>query len=318
MAPHYTRTRPGGKTRAGAAPGAIARSPPGRPRGDGVLETLRFRDRIGAAGRRIPVDRRQSADMIIDSDCHISPVALPGGSITCDELLRRMDRAGVDRALTWLQPQYTRDVDEANAYVHRSADAHPDRILPFGWADPNLGVEKAKETVRRCVAEYGFPGVKLNGAQNSFFIDDPRLSLPVVEEIARAGVMAAFHIGADAFEQTHPFRLAKIARRHPEMTILAVHMGGVGHRDLTAAMIEVALECPNIHLIGSAVRATAVLGAVRRLGAERVCFGSDTPFALMHVELAKYRALLTDEVSPGEMALVLGGNAARLLGLDAR
>ena len=139
-----------------------------------------------------------------------------------------------------------------------------------------------------------------------------------VEEIARAGVMAAFHVGADAFEQTHPFRLAKIARRHPEMTILAVHMCGVGHRDLTAAMIEVALECPNIHLIGSAVRATAVLRAVRRLGAERVCFGSDTPFALMHVELAKYRALLTDEVSPGEMDLVLGGNMVRLLGLDAR
>ncbi len=37
--------------------------------------------------------------MIIDADCHISP-SHELGSIKIDELLRRMDRAGVDRALT--------------------------------------------------------------------------------------------------------------------------------------------------------------------------------------------------------------------------
>ena len=250
--------------------------------------------------------------MIIDADCHIT--AGPEG-ITIEELLRRMDRAGVDKALTWLRPPYRREIDEPNAYVHQAMRAHPDRILGFGWADPNLGMEKAKDTARRCLQEYGFCGVKLNGAQNSFFIDAPNLSLPVIEEIAKSGKLLAFHVGADAPEHTHPFRVAKIARMYPELTILCVHMGGVGYPDLSASMIEFARECPNLHLIGSSIREIPILRAIRALGADRVSFGSDTPFALMHVRLAMYRALLEDDFTDEQRAAVLGGNIARLLGL---
>jgi hypothetical protein len=53
--------------------------------------------------------------MIIDADCHISPTPEGGVSIGIEELIRRMDRAGVERALTWLQPPYRREIDEGNA-----------------------------------------------------------------------------------------------------------------------------------------------------------------------------------------------------------
>ena len=254
--------------------------------------------------------------MIIDADCHISPTPTGGNSITVDELLARMDRAGVDKALAWLQPPYLREVSQANRYVAKAMADHGDRILGFGWADPNLGVPKAIDEARRCIDEYGLFGVKLNGAQNSFYIDDPQLSLPVIEAVAETGKLLAFHVGADAFEQTHPFRVAKIARMFPRMPILMVHMGGVGHPDLTNAAIEFAGQCPNLTLIGSAARTGAILKAIRTLGAHRVCFGSDTPFELMHVELARYRALLDGETSPDEQAQVLGRNIARLFGLD--
>lgn len=247
--------------------------------------------------------------MIIDADVHISPQV---NGIQAGELIRCMDYSGVDKALTWLQPAYFPDVEAGNALVYAATRAYPDRILGFGWADPHYGLQAAKEQVRRCVDEYGFYGVKLNGAQNRFYIDDPALSLPLVEEIARTGVVLAFHIGTDAYEATHPFRLAKIARLFPETPILAVHMGGVGYHDLSDAAIEAAQECPNITLIGSAVRAVHVLKAIQALGANRVCFGSDTPFGLMHVELAMYRALLKEEVTPVERGLILGGNIARL------
>jgi predicted TIM-barrel fold metal-dependent hydrolase len=255
--------------------------------------------------------------MIIDADTHISPTGEDSMAITIDELLRRMDRAGVDKALTWLRPPYMREIGASNAYVYQATQRHPERILGFGWADPRLGVDRAKEAVKRCVEDYGFYGVKLNGAQNSYYIDDPQLSLPVVEEIAKTGKPLAFHVGTDAFEATHPFRVAKIARMFPEVQILMVHMGGVGYKDLSNAAIEMAQECPNLTLIGSAVRAVAVLKAVKTLGAQRVCFGSDTPFGLMHVEVAKYNALLTGEVTPAEQQAVMGGNIARIMGLDA-
>lgn len=254
--------------------------------------------------------------MIIDADTHISPTGEDVMAITIDELLRRMDRAGVDKALTWLRPPYMREIDESNDYVYRATRQHPDRILGFGWVDPRLGVDKAKDVAKKCIEEYGFLGVKLNGAQNSFFIDDPVLSIPVIEEIAKMGTLLAFHVGTDAFEQTHPFRVGKIARQFPEVQVLMVHMGGVGFADLSNAAIEIAQEHPNLTLIGSAVRAVAVLKAVKTLGAKRVCFGSDTPFALMRVELAKYHALLDGEVTEEEKQDIMAGNVARLMGLE--
>jgi predicted TIM-barrel fold metal-dependent hydrolase len=256
--------------------------------------------------------------MIIDADCHISPTPEGAGSISADELLRRMDRAGVDKALAWLQPPYMRQVGPANAYVARAMKDHPDRILGFGWADPHLGVEEAREEARRCVEDYGLCGVKLNGAQNGFCVDEPALSLPVVEQVAALGSILAFHVGADAFEQTHPFRVAKVARRFPDLPVLMVHMGGVGHADLTDAAIEFAAECPNLTLIGSAVRTGAILKAIRTLGARRLCFGSDTPFELMHVERARYDAMLEGVLSEEEKALVMGGNVARVLGFGGQ
>ena len=200
-------------------------------------------------------------------------------------------------------------------YIFEASKKHPDKILGFGWADPNLGVDKAKDMVKKCINCYGFYGVKLNGAQNSYFIDNPKLSLPVIEEIAKTGKILAFHVGADAYEHTHPFRVAKIARLYPEVTILIIHMGGVAHPDMTNAVIEFAREHSNMILVGSEVRSIPILKAIKALGANRVCFGSDTPFEIMHVEIAKYNALLDDEVTDVDKKLILGGNIERIFNL---
>jgi predicted TIM-barrel fold metal-dependent hydrolase len=251
---------------------------------------------------------------IIDADCHISPTSQGSNSISYDKLLRHMDRSGVDQALTWLQPPYERgELPAGNAYVAEAVKAHPDRILGFGWADPRLGLDRALEAVDRCLHDHGFPGVKLNGAQNEFVIDDSTLVLPVVEKIAAAGAILALHIGGDSPENTHPWRAGNIARRYPELRMLIVHIGGAAFHDLSRAAIEVATDHPNMTLIGSAVRSQSILRAITTLGAQRVCFGSDTPFELMHVEVAKYRALLETEVSATDRAAIMGGTIHQVL-----
>lgn len=255
--------------------------------------------------------------MIIDADTHITPYHATMGeaAISADELLRRMDRAGVDKAVIWLTPPYLREVAESNHYVYEAMQAHPDRLLGFGWVDPHLGLDAMHDEIRRCHEVYGFYGVKMNGAQNHFYIDHPQLALPLVDAIAETGLVLAFHIGTDAYEATHPNRLATIARRHPERRILMIHMGGVGFHDLSNAAIEVMQAHPNITGVGSALRPINVLKAIQKLGAERVCFGSDTPFNLMHVEVAAYRALMQDVLSPEQQTQVMAGNIARVLRL---
>jgi hypothetical protein len=251
--------------------------------------------------------------MIIDADTHITP---SGNPFSIDQLVAAMDKAGVGRALTWLRPDYVGDgIEGHNAYLYEATQEHPDRILGFGWADPTVGVDHAKDMVKRCVYDYGFYGVKLNGAQNTYYIDDPELSLPVAEEIAKTGKLLAFHIGDDAYERTHPFRAAKIASLFPEMPILMVHMGNRNF-DMIHAVIEIAQQNPNMVLVASQTLYQAALRAIEILGADRVCFGSDAPFQMMHVEVATYNALLEAELSEHEKFNVMAGNIIRLFELD--
>ncbi|QPC83724.1 amidohydrolase family protein [Phototrophicus methaneseepsis] len=253
--------------------------------------------------------------MIIDADTHISPFSDDALDIPIDELLRRLDRAKVDKAIVWQRPPYMREVAEANRYVYQAMKDHPDRVIGFGWVNPHLGTEKMLDEIKRCHEAYGMHGIKLNGAQNSFYIDSDAV-MPLLDAIAATDTVMAFHIGTDAYEATHPYRMGKIAARYPDKRLLMIHMGGVGFHDLSNAAIEVMQTYDNIMGIGSAIRPIKLLKALKTLGAERVAFGSDTPFNLTHVEVAAYQALLEDEFTENEKQQIMAGNIARWLNLD--
>lgn len=252
--------------------------------------------------------------MIIDADCHISSRKLDGLAITADELIEQMDRAGVEKALVWLKPPYDKNIDPENQAIYRAQRRYPQRLIGFGWANPLLGAEHTRNTIQRCFEEYGLYGLKFNGAQDGYVIDDEQLVLPFIEQAASYDKPLAFHIGADFYENTHPYRLGHIAARFPETRFLMVHMGGAGIPSLQRSAIETAQQYPNLTLIGSAIDERAILNAIQKLGAGRLCFGSDTPFGLMHVHLARYRALLRD-FGPADQEKILGGNLARLVSI---
>ncbi len=255
--------------------------------------------------------------MIIDADVHISPTKEGGNSILVEELIDRMDQANVDKAITWIQPPYVRDnLNNSLKYVYESSKRYPERILGFGWADPNLGIENAKDTVKRCIEEYGFYGVKLNGAQNTFYIDDPKISLPLIEMIASYGKVIGFHTGADVKDFTHPYRVGKIAKMFPEAKFLMIHMGGASFDDYSEAAIEVARECPNVTLVGSAIRSIPLIKAMKEVGTHRVAFASDTPFELMYLEVEKYLTILKKEFTKEDVDQVMYKTIASVLDLS--
>ena len=250
--------------------------------------------------------------MIFDADTHISP---GGGSFALESHLEAMEKSGIDMSLCWLSPHHYSDAEgvaAGNRYVAEAMRSHPDRILGFGWADPTFGLEQAKRCATICVEELGLYGVKMNGAQNDYFIDDPVVGLPLAEHIASLGKAIAFHIGPDAYEKTHPLRAAVIARLFPQTPMLMVHMG-MTHEDMNTAVIEAAKLCPSMYLVGSGTTYQAVLRAIRDLGADRVLFGTDSPFQKMKVIQRMYESALEDECTPEEIELVMSGNAKRLL-----
>jgi len=252
--------------------------------------------------------------MIIDADCHISSDKVAKPLLTADILVEHMDEAGVDRAIIWLIPPYNKDIAPENRAVYKATLKYPKKLIGFGWANPRLGNQATYRTISQCFEEYGMWGIKFNGAQDDYVIDDEELVMPFIEYAAKYNKPIAFHIGADYYENTHPFRLGNIAARFPEIRFLMVHMGGAGLPALDRSAVEIAKKYSNITLIGSGIQENAILRAIHTLGPERVCFGSDTPFRLMHVQLAMYKALLRDYNKPFQ-DLILGENIDKLLGI---
>ncbi|NLS78437.1 MAG: amidohydrolase family protein [Chloroflexi bacterium] len=253
--------------------------------------------------------------MIIDADCHISSRQAPG-QMGVDDLLRQMDALGVDRAVCWPMVAYDREMASDMRTIYDGAQRHPDRVIPFGGVNPKLGLQEAQDELKRCIEVYGVKGVKLNGARDGYYIDDPKLSLPLVDMIAEAGIALAFHCGSNDFERTHPYRIAKISRRHPDLPIMIVHMGGSGRPSITDAVIDLAREHPTWYLIDSEADYRQVLAAVQALGADRICYGSDTPFCPMRFEFG-LRGVVYQDLSPAERANVMGGNIAHMLGTES-
>ncbi len=118
----------------------------------------------------------------------------------------------------------------------------------------------------------------------------------------------AFHSGeSDYYGHSGPANFLQVARRFPEVTFILKHMG---YR-LVEDAVQVALERPNIYLETAGVTCSNILKAVRRVGADRVIFGSDTPYHSPKVEAMKIAE--HPGLSGDEKRKVLGENLGRIL-----
>jgi predicted TIM-barrel fold metal-dependent hydrolase len=234
-----------------------------------------------------------------------------GKPVSAEDLLAEMEMAGVDMALIWQNPAATvygtspeenfQALLRANRYIFESGVKYPEKFIPAGWTDPKaLGTEYAKELARICVREFGFAIVKMNPAQNAFFID----SGPVVEVfdfISGMGAVPAFHFGADTVF-TPAEGLRKLAGRNPEHPVLAIHMGGggasyPGAEDLYNKARETGLQCPNIRFVLSAKRDTHIESDLitYTIAGEPYCnnlfCGSDAPYGRMTWNFGGFRSM---------------------------
>lgn len=224
-------------------------------------------------------------------------------------LLASMDRAGIDRSVVCpiaTRPshfdgirRWARDIRASQPRIEMLLSIHPD--------DPDA-LAHADET-----ADEGFKGVKFHPYYQKFILDDPRL-FPLYERLAERGLFAVFHTG---FDMAYPFdRVADPVRaRHvidalPGFKFVATHLGG--WRDW---------EESRQHLIGQPIYietsyclhempAEEARAMILAHPADRILFGTDSPWSDQSEELARWRALGLPE---DRLAAALGGNAARLL-----
>lgn len=254
--------------------------------------------------------------MIYDIHVHIGrwmPRFGGGSGDALHDLVARAELHGIDRvcvsslgARGYLPDPSPEELREANDHVLEAMAAYPERVIGFCVLNPRHR-EGALAEMERCVVQGGMAGVKLWIACN---ITDPLVD-PILDQAATYGVPVLQHAWykrtGQLDNESTPADVAEAAQRHPGATIIMAHLMGAGMRGVLdiAALPNVCIDTS-----GGDPEAGLIEYAVRRLGAERVLFGSDAPGRSFGVQLGK---VVGAHLTPGQRDLVLGGNAERIL-----
>jgi predicted TIM-barrel fold metal-dependent hydrolase len=238
-------------------------------------------------------------------------------------LCAAMARAGIDRAAVMPVATKPSQVRVINAWA-AEVNAQFSQLTCFGVLHPDA--EGWEAEVAQLVAD-GIRGVKLHPDYQGFFVDEPRL-LPLYRAMADAGLLLLLHAGVDIGlpppPHCPPDGLARVLDAVPGLTVIAAHMGGYAQWDAVEQYLvgrDVYLETSYSLTTGGRAADAPVfprltpaqaLRIIRAHGADRILFGSDSPWTDQAQALADLRAL---PLTADELAAILGGNAARVLGI---
>lgn len=239
--------------------------------------------------------------MIIDCHCHAGKgdlLTAPWNTAAPIELyLRRARAAGINRTVVFAP--FHSDYAEANARVARIVADHPDRLIGFAFVHAARDAGRISAMVRRAVTEWGFRGIKVHGYD----------AMPT-RELCDAAREFRLPVLVDVIGQAHVVEM--LASEYPAVDFIIAHLGSFAD-DWRAQqqVVDQLVRYPNVYADTSGVRRfDYIVQAVHRAGARKLLFGSDGPWLHPGVELQKIRLL---RLSPDHEALILGGNALRLL-----
>ena len=227
-----------------------------------------------------------------------------------DGLLESMQKSGVDASLNLTLVNNPANAESINRWaaaenaapIWQTGSVHPAQPDPAG----------AVETI----AASGLRGLKFHPEYQDFEFTDPRL-FPVWERCIDLDLFVVTHAGYDVMFRepwhTDPVHLAEFHRRYPRLKLVLAHLGSMAMWDEVEehlAGLPVYLDLAFVTL--ATIEPKQLLRIIRRHGAERILFGSDTPWCDQSVCVDFISSLpLAEE----ERELIFHGNAERLLKL---
>ncbi|MDR1209815.1 MAG: amidohydrolase family protein [Clostridiales bacterium] len=264
--------------------------------------------------------------MIIDTHTHVYPdkIALKAsasigrfygidmrfdGSVSM--LTENCLKAGVDKCVICsvaTTPRQTRSINDFLAETVREA-----KDISFA-AHCALHQDMTEDEIERelnYAESLGMVGIKLHPDFQRFKIDDP-CGYKIYER-AEGRFPILFHAGDIRHDYSQPFRIEKVLRDFPRLTVIAAHFGGWSDWDEGARALA---GKPNLYVDSCsslyAISPEKALALVRAFGAENVLFGSDYPMWDSADEIEMIERL---GLTGRELDLIMSGNASRLFGI---
>jgi predicted TIM-barrel fold metal-dependent hydrolase len=253
-----------------------------------------------------------------------------------DRLLRYMEDTGVDcTCICTADNMQLRTLEEAqklNQQMGAIAARYPNRVLAFAGVDPRR--PEAPEMLKACFEIHGLHGLKYH-PDHGYDPSGPE-SYRLLEIVQSHNGVLLTHTGPlgppARPKYADPVLLADLAVDFPELKVIAAHMGLVHWKPWAS----LASHQPNLHgdlamwdpyafgryeLFCRELRAL-----IDYAGITKVLFGTDNPIFGIVVPTRDWIQLLRDlpsnapagsKFTEDEVNAILGGNAARLLGLGS-
>lgn len=235
--------------------------------------------------------------------------------LTPEGIIRYLDDSGVDYAvaLAELSPITTGML--SNEEVAEFCQGN-DRLIPFCSINPFLVADLAAE-LERYVTEMGFRGLKLYPPYHHYYANSNRI-YPLYAKAQELGIPVMIHTGSSIFKGARlkygdPLHMDDVAVDFPELTLLMVHSGRGFWYDRAFFLAKLHA---NVYMEISGLPPQNLLDYFPELErlADKVVFGSDwpgMPYIKRNVDLIRSLPL-----KEGTKDKILGGNAARILGIE--
>lgn len=245
--------------------------------------------------------------MILDAHVHLKHGDAAATEHPVATIIHVMDEIGIDRSVVFAMSTTTRRSIEMAA---EAVAAYPDRLIPYAYALPHYErpvVEELAEAIR-----LGFKGIKVHAGEARL---TDYLADPVFRLAGEVGVPCLVDFGGDLKAAE------RLATDFPDTRIVIAHFGRYLCTDgsLMRECLAVAERRPNVWVDASGVVMPWIIAeGVQRIGAGRILWGSDGPHTmpdLITFALDPLRQIQSLGLKPEDEALVLGGTAAKLLGL---
>jgi predicted TIM-barrel fold metal-dependent hydrolase len=293
-----------------------------------------------AARSNLPMMMRMAMKMGVaqpDPEALVKLVMDTWGVGTGEKLIEMMDAGGVDVTVAvstddYSNPIYTKDgLKRSNKTLSEAARKYPRRIIPLAAVDPRR--PEAVELAKLYMEDYGMRGFKYH-PDNGYDPSGPE-SYKVLEVLAKHKGVLLTHTSPinppSRGKFAEPMLLADIGCDFPEITVIAAHMGGTINWRPWAALASVqsslygdlamwdTFAYSNYGLFCRELRTL-----IDFVGPEKVLFGSDAPIDMIVRPIQHWVQTMRDlpvKAPEGicftkeEVDMMLGGNAAKILGL---
>ena len=282
--------------------------------------------------------------MIVDLHTHVFPDKIAASTVKKLEqlshtrsfsdgstagLMASMARAGVDASLVLPVATNPHQVPHVNDSSARINDLGPETgLYSLGCIHPDF--DGYREELSR-IASLGLKGVKLHPEYQGTDFDDIRY-LRILDRCGELGLMVLSHAGLDVGfpgkDNCSPAVVLRAIRQVGPVKLVLAHMGGWRQWEQVEELLwDTQVSIDTSYALGSIsplddgyytpdqlplMKEEQFMRMVRKFGAKRVLFGTDSPWDDQAQALKRLRAL---PLEPWELEAILGGNAQTLLGL---